>query len=44
MDDINELIDKTEIESQMWETNLWLPGTKGRGINGETGIDIHIQL
>ena len=27
--DTNELIYKTEIESQMWKTNLWLPGGKG---------------
>ena len=29
----NELIYKTEIESQPERTNLWLPGAKGEGIN-----------
>ena len=29
--DINELIYKTEVESQMWKTNLWLPKGKGGG-------------
>ena len=24
----NELIYKTEVESQVWKTNLWLPGAK----------------
>ena len=36
----NELIYKTEIESQMQKTNLWLSGSKGQG-GGETGIDMH---
>ena len=27
----NEPIYKTEIESQMWKTNLWLPRGKGSG-------------
>ena len=25
----NELIHKTEIESQLWKANFWLPGEKG---------------
>ena len=29
--DTNELIYKTEIDSQTWETNLWLPKGKGGG-------------
>ena len=38
----NELSYKTEVESQMQETGLWLPGDKGGGgINGETVIDIY---
>ena len=41
----NEPIYKTEIESQMQKTNLWLPGVKGRrGINWETGSDIYTLL
>ena len=28
LNDINEPIYKTKIESQMWRTNLWLPGRK----------------
>ena len=24
----NKLIYKTEVESQVWKTNLWLPGAK----------------
>ena len=43
--DINELIYKTEIESQMQETNLWSPKLKGGGgINQEFGINIYTQL
>ena len=43
--DANELIYKTEIESQMQKTNLWLPGGKGGGgINWEIGIDIYTLL
>ena len=43
--DTNELIYKTEIESQMQKTNLWLPGGKhGGGINWEIGIDIYTLL
>ena len=37
----NELIYKTEIESQPERTNLRLPGAKEEGINWETGIDTH---
>ena len=38
----NELIYKTEVESWMWKTNLWLPGDRGGwGINREIGIDIY---
>ena len=41
----NELIYKTEIESQIQKTNLWLPGCKGGGgINWEIGIDIYALL
>ena len=43
--DINELIYKREIELQMQQTNLWLPGGKaGGGINWEIGIDIYTLL
>ena len=35
----NERIYKTEVESQMQKTSLWLSGDKGGGINQETGID-----
>ena len=43
--DTNKLIYKTEIESQMQETNLWLPKAKGGGgINQEFGINTHILL
>ena len=31
--DTNELIYKTEIDSQTWKTNLWLPTGKGERIN-----------
>ena len=42
---INELIYKTEIESQMWKTNLWLPrGRGGEGINWEIGINLYMLL
>ena len=40
---INELIYKTETESQVWKTNLWLPRLGGR-INWEIGIDIYTLL
>ena len=33
----NELIYKTEIESQMLKTNLWLPGGKGGRLPGGKG-------
>ena len=39
----NELIYKTEVESRMQKTNLWLPGDGG-GINCDTGTDIHTLL
>ena len=45
--DKNELIYKTEIDSQTWKTNLWLPRGKGRGgggINWEFGINIHTTI
>ena len=39
------LFTKTEIESQMQKTILWLPGGKGGGgINWEIGIDIYTLL
>ena len=42
----SESIYKTETESQMQKTNLWLPGYKGvgGGINWEVEIDIYILL
>ena len=41
----NEPIYKTEIESQMQKTNLWLPrGKVGRRINWEIVIDIYTLL
>ena len=40
----NELIYKTEIDSQLQKTNLWLPDGKGCGINWEIGVDIYILL
>ena len=43
----NELIYKTEIESQMQKTNLWLPRGESRDggeINWETGIDKYTLL
>ena len=40
--DTNELIYKTEIDSQAQNTNLWLPKGKGDGrINEEFGINIY---
>ena len=36
--DTDENIKKTEIESQTYKTNIWLPKGKGRGINWEFGI------
>ena len=41
--DANELIYKTEIESQMQKTNLLLPSERGRN-NLEIGIHINILL
>ena len=38
---------KTETESQIQETNLWLPGEsqgEGGGINWEIGMDIYTLL
>ena len=41
----NEPIYKTEIESQMYKTNLWLArGKVGGGINWEIGTDIYTLL
>ena len=41
----NEFIYKTEVESWMQETNLWLPGDKGGGgINWEIVTDIYTLL
>ena len=38
----NELTHKTEIESQMWKANLWLPGEKGeRDQPGDWDWHIH---
>ena len=42
--DTNELIYKTETNSQTEKTNLWLPKGKGGGINWEIGIDIYTLL
>ena len=43
--DTNELIYKTEKDSQTQKTNLWLPrGRLGGGINQEIGIHIYILL
>ena len=41
--DTNELIYKTETDSQIQKTNLWLPKGKGPwgGINWEFGIDTY---
>ena len=40
----NELIYKTDVESQMYKTNLWLPGDGVGGINREIGTDIYTLL
>ena len=41
----SEIIYKTEIDSQTYKTNLWLPkGKAGAGINWEFGIKIYTQL
>ena len=44
--DTNELIYKTEIDSQTQKTNLWLPKRKGGGgrINSEFGINRYTLL
>ena len=43
--DTNELIYKTEIDSQPQETNFWLPKGKGwGGINEEFGSNIYTLL
>ena len=43
--DTNELIYKTEIDSQTQKTNLWLPkGNMWGGINQEDGINIYTLL
>ena len=43
--DTNELIYKTETDSQTSKTNLWLPkGKAGGGINWEAGINIYTLL
>ena len=44
-DDTNELIYKTEADSQTSKTNLWLPKwERGGGINWEIGTDIYTLL
>ena len=40
----NELIYKTEVESQMQKTNVQLPGDKGWGVNWEIGTDVYTLL
>ena len=43
--DTNELINKTETDSQTQKTNLWLPkGKGGEGINYEVLINIYTLL
>ena len=45
--DTNELIYKTETDTQILKTNLWLPKGKvrvGGGINQKYGINIYIFL
>ena len=40
--DTNELIYKTETDSQTYKTNLWSPkGMEREGINQEVGINIY---
>ena len=39
--DINELIYKTEIDSQAQKTNKWLPKGSREGINYKFGIKIY---
>ena len=43
--DIDELICKAEMETQMWRTNIWTPrwGKTGR-MNQEIGIDMYTLL
>ena len=42
--DTNELIYKTETDSQTYKTNLWLPKGKGEGVNYEFGINRYTLL
>ena len=44
--DTNELIYKTETDSQTLKTNLWLPSEEsgGGGINQEIGVNIYTLL
>ena len=43
--DTNDLICKTERDSQTYKTNLWLPkGKGGWGINWEIGINTYTLL
>ena len=44
--DANEIIFKTEVDSQTWKTDLWLPEGKGRwgGLNWEFRINIDTLL
>ena len=39
-----ELIYKTEIESQMWKINLWLPGWGGGDKLGDWDWHIHMTI
>ena len=42
---LDEFVYKTEVESQIQKTNLWLPGYKEwGGINWEIGTDIYTLL
>ena len=41
----DEFVYKTEVDSQIQKTNLWLPGyEEWGGINWEIGIDIYTLL
>ena len=40
MNDTNELIHKTETDSQALKTNLWLPKGKVQGAGGEDGLGV----
>ena len=42
--DTNELIYKTETDTQTQKTKLWLPKEKGGRINQEFGINIYTLL